>query len=359
MSRRRSTELNEVLLPNLGENVLDSLEKALPCGIVMRRYPLSLQYSPYGLRYVELRGIRWKVEYEESPFVPFPKAFLHLFAFVYGGVVNHQHRGLGQGHGKPVHEFDELIRINGFCCSKTVVVAVTVNHTENVEPALFLRGYDTLLIRENPPVGHISFGADMALISEKKVNISGLPQFFKLLQQLLTVLVVLRRGFPLWRFPYTSKSCANTDKKFLSVPLQSFLPVDFSTSAQAFSTLCRCFLIASLTAASSVFCRMRFLPRPGLVFRPSSPFSRNCLTQCMTLWCVWPARAPAAALLRPSALDRTMRHLIRKQWVFPSRYPFVRDSLWESDISIFAACLDIVIILCKTQQTNSMPHYVN
>ena len=58
MSCRRSTELNEVLLPDFGENLLDPLEEALLCGIVMRRYPLSLQDSPYGFRYVEMRGVR-------------------------------------------------------------------------------------------------------------------------------------------------------------------------------------------------------------------------------------------------------------------------------------------------------------
>lgn len=200
MSRRRSTKLDEVLLPNLGENVLYSLEEPLLCGIIMRKYPLPLQYPPYCLRYVELRGIRGKVDYEEPAFVPFRKAFLHLPAFMHGCVVNHQHGGLG--HGEPVHEFDELIGINGFCCRKTVVVAVSVNHTENVEPTLFLRGLDTLLIRKNPPVGYISFGADMVLISEEKVDISSFPQFFKLLQQLLAILVVLQRGLTLWIIPW-------------------------------------------------------------------------------------------------------------------------------------------------------------
>ena len=359
MSCRRSTELNEVLLPDFRENLLDPLEEALLCGIVMRRYPLSLQDSPYGFRYVEMRGVRREIENKESPFIPPLKTSLHLLAFMYRGIVDHQHRRLGHGHGEPVHKFDELIGIYGFCSGETVVPAVSINHSEDIEPP-FLKGWDnTVLVREDPAIRHVTFGTDMALVSEIKIYETGLPQFFKLLQQLLAILVVLRRGGSLWIFPYTSKSCANADKKFLRVPLDNFLPVDASTSAQAFSTLCRCLLMASLTACSSFFSRIRFLPRPDSVFRPSSPFSRNRFTQCMTLWCVWPARAPAAALLRPSALERTMRHLIRKQWVFPSRYPFVRDALWESDISIFVACLDIVIILCKTQQTNSVPHYVN
>ena len=359
MSCRRSTEIDEVLLSDIRENIIDPLEEALLCGIVMRRNPLSFQDSPYCFRDVEMRGVRREIEYKESPFIPSPKTCLHLLAFMYGGIVDHQHRRLGHGHGESVHKFDELIGIYGFCSGETVVAAVSVNHPEDVEPSLLQGGDNACLVREDPAIRHITFGTDMALVSEIKVYMTCLPQFFKLLQQLLTVLVVLRRGCSLWIFPYTSKSCANADKKFLSVPLDSFLPVDASTSAQAFSTLCRCFLMASLTACSSFFSRMRFLPRPDSVFKPSSPFSWNRFTQCMTLWCVCPARAPAAALLRPSALERTIRHLIRKQWVFPSRYPFVSDALCESDISIFVACLDIVLILCKTQQTNSVPHYVN
>lgn len=65
----RSTELNEVFIPDFRENILDSQEEALLGGIVMRRYPFSPQDSPYGFCYVELRGIGRKIEYEESCFM--------------------------------------------------------------------------------------------------------------------------------------------------------------------------------------------------------------------------------------------------------------------------------------------------
>ena len=359
MSCRRSTELNEAYLPDFRENILDPLEEALLCGIVMMRYPLSLQDPPYGFRYVEIRGAGRKVEYEEPPFIPSLKACLHLAAFIYVGIVDQQHRGLGHAHVEAAHKLDEPAGIYRFCGCETVAAAVAVNHPEDVEPALLQGGDDTCLAREEAAIRHITLGTDMAPVSGIKVCETGLPQFFKLLPQLLTVPVVLRRGGSLWIFPYTSRSYANADKKIPGVPLDSFLPVGFSTSAHAIFTPCRCFLMASLTACPSFFSGTRFRPCPDSVFRPSSHFSGNRLTRCISPWCVFPARARAAALLMPSALGRTMWHLIRKQWVFPSRYPFVRDALWASDISIFVACLDIVSILCKTNQTNSVPHYVN
>lgn len=358
MLRRRPTEIDSILTSDFRENILDSLEETLLCGIVMRRYPFPLQYSPYSLGNVEMRRIGRKIEYIEPSFIPLLEIRLYLLALMYGSIVHDQHRRSGYGHGEPIHEFNEFVGIYGFRCGKSVIIAIAVNHSEYVEPSILKRGYDAFLSRKNPAIRNISFRANMAFVSVVKIDMIEFPQFFKLVQQLLTIIVVLRRGLTLRAFPYTPKSCANADKKFRRVPGQTFLPMLFSNAALALATLCRCFAMASFTAGSSDFCRMRFLPRPESVKRPSSPFSWKRFTHDMTLWCVCPARAPASLLLLPSALAKTMRHLIRKQWDFPSRYPFVRESLWESVISIFVACLDIICFY-KTQQTNDMPHYVN
>ena len=173
----------------------------------------------------------------------------------------------------------------------------------------------------------------------------------KLLQKFLLISVLLRRGGSLRTFPYTSKSCAIADKKFLKAPSLICFPVASSRAALAFETLRRCCLIAALTASlSSLVLMMRLRPFPGLFLRPPMPSAWNLLTQCITRWYVCPARSPAAALLRPSALHNTIRHRIRKEWVEPFRYPFSKAALCASVICILVAYLDIYgeISMCMT-----------
>ena len=70
-----------------------------------------------------------------------------------------------------------------------------------------------ILTAELPSVWHISLGADVAFISIIKVNETVFLLLYEFMQLLGLVRIELRRGFPLWTFPYTSVSRAKADKK--------------------------------------------------------------------------------------------------------------------------------------------------
>ena len=362
MLSRRSTEFNHVLRANVGENDFNGGEQAMFISIVMRLYPLAFQNSPKRFSDVEMRRVRREIEYVETPFLPSLKALLYLATLVDGGVVKDYHSLLRDIERKAVHKFDESVGVYVLLSGKTMIYAVAVNHSEDIEPSAFVNGDAVILVLEFPCIRHISFGAYVAFITVIKVNETGFPLTFKLLQKFLLISVLLRRGCPFGRLPYTSKSCAIEDKKFLKAPSLIFFPVASSHAALALETLWRCCLMASLTASlSSLVLMMRLRPFPDLFFNPAMPSDWNLLTQCMTRWYVCPALAPAAALLRPSALPNTIRHRIRNEWVAPFRYPFSKAALCSSVIFIFVACLDIFgeISMCKTITFENGFHCIN
>lgn len=362
MLSRRSTEIDRVLFANAGKNVFYSGEESMFISIVMRLYPLTLQDSPKRFRDVEMRGVRREIEYMETPFLPSLKTVLYLTALVDSGVVKDYHSLFLDAEGEVVHKFDKSVGVYVLLGGKTMIYAVAVYHSEDIEPSAFVNGDAVILVLEFPCIRHISLGAYVAFITVIKVNEPGFPLTFKLLQKFLLISVLLRRGCPFGRLPYTSKSCAIEDKKFLKAPSLIFFPVASSHAALALETLWRCCLMASLTASlSSLVLMMRLRPFPDLFFNPAMPSDWNLLTQCMTRWYVCPALAPAAAWLRPSALPNTIRHRIRNEWVVPFRYPFSKAALCSSVIFIFVACLDISgeISVCKTTTFENGFHCIN
>ena len=93
---------------------------------------------------------------------------------------------------------------------------------------------------ELPPVWHISLGADVAFSSIIKVNETVFFLLYKFLLLLGLVRIELRRGFPLWTFPYTSISRAKADKKALKVlSLASFPEACCHSSLLSSRTACR------------------------------------------------------------------------------------------------------------------------
>lgn len=358
----RSIEINHVLFSNAGENLFYGGEQALFISIEMWLYPLSLQYTPKSLGDVEVRRIRSKIEYMEASVFPSRKTFLYLAALVGGGIVQNHHSLPGDSEREVFHKFDKLVGVYVLGGGEAVVYAVTVNHSEDVESAASVNRHTEILVLEFPCVRHISFRAYMAFVTVVKVNAAGFPLTLKLLQQFLLISVLLRRGCPFGCLSYTSRSCAIEDKKFLKDPSLILFPVASSQAARALETLWRCFFIASFTASlSSLVLMMRLRPFPDLFFKPDMPSDRNLLTQCITRWYVCPARAPAAALLKPSALPNTIRHRIRNEWMEPFRYPFSKEALCSSVIFIFVACLDVIVEMsvCKTITRENGFHCIN
>lgn len=362
MLSRRSTEINHVLFANVGEDVFYGGEQAMFITIVMRLNPFPFQYSPKSFGDVEVRGVRREIEYVEASVLPMLKTVLYLAALVDSGVIQNHHGLFADAKRKAFHKFDEPVGVYVLLGGETMVNKIAVNHSEDIESPAFVYGHTEVLIFEFPCIRHISFGAYMAFVTVIQVNEPGFPLMFKLLQKSLLISVLLRRGCPFGRFPYTSKSCAIEDKKFLKAPSLICFPVASSKAALALETLWRCFRMASLTASLSFLVLiMRLRPFPGLFLSPAIPSDWNLLTQCITRWYVCPALAPAAALLRPYALPNTIRHRIRNEWVAPFRYPFSRAVLCSSVIFIFVACLDIIgeISMYKTITSENGFHCIN
>lgn len=362
MLSRRSTEIDRVLFANAGEDFFYGVEQSMFISIVMRLYPLTLQDSPKRFRDVEMRGVRREIEYMEPPILPSLKTVLYLTAFVNCGVVQNDHSLFADAKREILHKFDKSVGVYVLLGGKTMIYAVAVYHSEDIEPSVFVNGNAEILVLEFPCIRHIAFGAYVAFITVIEINETGFPLTFKLLQKFLLISVLLRRGCPFGRLSYTSKSCAIEDKKFLKAPSLIFFPVASSHAALALETLWRCCLMASLTASLSfLVLMMRLRPFPGLFFNPAMPSDWNLLTQCITRWYVCPALAPAAALLRPSALPNTIRQRIRNEWVAPFRYPFSKAPLCSSVMFIFVACLDISgeISVCKTTTFENGFHCIN
>ena len=80
---------NEVGFSDRGQGSVGGVEEGV-CGlVVLRSYPLSLEYSPQRFRYVEMRRVRREIEEEQSPVLPDGPQLLDEFAAVDAGVVKH------------------------------------------------------------------------------------------------------------------------------------------------------------------------------------------------------------------------------------------------------------------------------
>ena len=77
MLSHRSTDINRVLFANAGENAFYGGEQSMFIPIEMWLYPFTFQNLPKRFRDVEMRGIRRKIEYMETPFFPSLKTSLY------------------------------------------------------------------------------------------------------------------------------------------------------------------------------------------------------------------------------------------------------------------------------------------
>lgn len=146
----------------------------------------------------------WRKEKEEqTAFFPYRAKLPHEFAPVYACVVKYNECVLTDTERKPVDTVSYLVGGHILGGGESFIPVIAVYHAENVEShSPFGRNVD-ILTAELPSVWHISLGADVALISIIKVYKTVFLLLYELLQLLGLILIELRRGFPLWTFPYT------------------------------------------------------------------------------------------------------------------------------------------------------------
>ena len=260
-----------------------SIEQRVRRKIVGRLNPFAFEDSPKSLGNVKMRRIRWQEKKIKTSFLPNRAHFHHKFTTMYSGIVKYNECLLFDGHGEFVKEFSHFFSCNTFCSIESHVIAVITYHTEDIESFLLLGRDGNLLPRKCPAIRDVALGADMALITEIKVYQIVVKLTHKLLQLLQLILIELRRGFPLWTFSYTSKSCAKADKKLLNVLLHASLPVASCHLSLAFITLSLSFCIASMTFSVSDESMIGFAPWPGLFRRPSIPDLRYLFTHRLTV----------------------------------------------------------------------------
>ena len=316
---------------NSGQGSVGGVEEGVGGLVVLRAYPLALEYAPQRLGDVEVRRVGREVEEEKSPVLPDGPQLLDEFASVDAGVVKHDDGvPFPRSERQPVEEVCQPL--GGYAASRgeAFVSVVPCGHSEDVESGYLLGRDVDILSLELPAVGDIALGADMALVGIVEVYPSVISLSFKFLQLLGLVLVELRRGFSPWAFPYTLISCANADKKRLNVDSLASFPVACCHASRALSTLCRSCSIARRTASSSEQSIIGLRPRPGRVSRPLIPSSLYRLSHLLTVCCSIPVLSPTSAADSPSAFRSTAKHLILKQCLSPRRYPLSSSNRWAS-----------------------------
>ena len=304
------------------QSPVGGVEEGIGGLVVLRSYPLALEYPPQRFGDVEVRRIGREEEEEQSPSLPDGSQLLHELAAVYAGVVKHDD-GVpsARPEGQPVEEVGQLLGGYAALRGEAFVSVVPCGHAEYVEPAYLLGGDVDVLLRELPSVGDVAFRADMALVGIVEVYPPVIRLLFKFLQLPGLVLVELRRGFPPWAFPYTLISCAKADKKRLNVDSLASLPLACCHASRALFTLWRSCSIARRTASSSEQSIIGLRPLPGRVSRPLTPSSPYRFCHFLTVCCSIPVLSPTSAADSPSAFRSMAKHLILKQCLVPMRYP--------------------------------------
>lgn len=321
--------INEQCISNGSQRSVCCVEKHVCTHIILRSNPFSFQYPPKCFRNIQMRRIWRQIEKEKPSFLPYGTQLPDFIITMNRSIVEHHKRVFDYTQGKCIEEIHNFVGIDAFGGGESLILVVSVNHSEDVEPCASLRCNAYILPRQLPTVGNISFGTDMALIGIVQGNTLITFLLFKFLQLFGLVLVKLRRGNSPWAFSYTLISCAKADKKRLKVKLLASFPVACSQAILALLTLCLSCSMAARTACSSEQSMIGFRPRPSRVCKPVMPSDRKRFTHALTETKLISVCSPAFTEGSPSDLRRTARQRMRKQWLVPWRKPCSNSIRWN------------------------------
>ena len=321
--------INEQCISNGSQRSVCCVEKHVCTHIILRSNPFSFQYPPKCFRNIQMRRIWRQIEKEKPSFLPYGTQLPDFIITMNRSIVEHHKRVFDYTQGKCIEEIHNFVGIDAFGGGESLILVLSVNHSEDVEPCASLRGNAYILPRQLPTVGNISFGTNMALIGIVQGNTLITFLLFKFLQLFVLVLVKLRRGNSPWAFSYTLISCAKADKKRLKVKLLASFPVACSQAILALLTLCLSCSMAARTACSSEQSMIGFRPRPSRVCKPVMPSDRKRFTHALTETKLISVCSPAFTEGSPSDLRRTARQRMRKQWLVPWRKPCSNSIRWN------------------------------
>ncbi len=348
---------NEQCISNRSQRSVGCVEKHVCTHIVLRSDPFSFQYSPKCFRNIQVWRIWRQIEEEKPSFLPYGTQLPYFIITMNRSIVKHHKRVFEYTQRKCIEEIHDLVSVDTFGGSESLILVLFVNHSEDVEPCASLRCNAHILPWQLPAVRNISFGTNMALIGIEQGNAPLTFLLFKFLQLFVLVLVKLRRGNSPWAFSYTLISCANADKKRLKVKLLASFPVACCQAILALLTLCLSCSMAERTACSSEESIIGFRPRPSRVCKPVMPSQRKRFTHALTDTKLISVCSPTFTEDSPSDLRRTARQRMRKQWLVPWRKPCSNSNRWtlvNSIVFIFPIANRIYL---NTSRTESIIKY--
>ncbi len=349
--------VNKQCISNRSQRSVGCIEKHVCTHIVLRSDPFSFQYPPKCFRNIQMRRIWGKIEKEKPSLFPYGTQLPYFIITMNRSIVKHHKRVFEYTQGKYIEKLHDLVGVNTFGGGESLILVLSVNHSEDVEPCASLGCNAHILTRQLPAVRNISFGTNMALIGIVQGNAPLTFLLFKFLQLFVLVLVKLRRGNSPWAFSYTLISCANADKKRLKVKLLASFPVACCQAVLALLTLCLSCSMAERTASSSEQSMIGFRPRPSRVCKPVIPSERKRFTHALTDTKLISVCSPAFTEGSPSDLRRTARQRMRKQWLAPWRKPCSNSNRWtlvNSIVFIFPISNRIYL---NTNRTESIIEY--
>lgn len=315
------SKINNEFLSDCRQSSISSIEERVSGDIVRRSEPFTFEYAPQCFGNVEMWAVWWQEEKEQSPILPYRSEFGDEFTAVDAGVVKNNKSVFFNTKGKSVEKVCDLVCSNALLSGKALIAVVPVNHAKDIEPMCPLRRDKDIFTTKLPAIRNIAFGANMALIGKVKIYEFVSCLYFEFLQLLGFIRIELRRGLPLWTFPYTSISRANADKKARKVLSLASLPEARCQDSLAFFTLCLSCSMALRTASSSELSIIGLRPRPGRVSKPVMPSASKRFTQAFTDICVISVCLPTSTDFKPCDFKRIARQRIRYAWLLPVRKP--------------------------------------
>ena len=136
----------------------------------------------------------------------------------------------GYAFGKLIQIRHDFILSDVFLGSKPMEFIISAYKSEKIQASSLSGRNEYVLILELPAIRYIPLCTDMAFISEEKVYMPFIAQYFKFFQLFFLVLIALRVGRTLWTKPYSFISRTNVFKKRRSVDSLTVRPVAASSS---------------------------------------------------------------------------------------------------------------------------------
>lgn len=339
--------IDPVSISNAVQNLMGGIEECACVNIMAWLNPFCFEDPPQRFGNIQMGRVWRKVEDIEASLSPFLNHLFHSAACMDARIVKNDEGWPCDCQRDIVDKFRHILSLYTLTACKTMIDIVPAYHTEYIEPGGFHGRDKDILSGELPAIRDISQCADMAFVSEVKVNESLITKIFKFLQLLALNRIELRRGCHPWAFGDTLISCARTSKKRLKVMSLAVFPEAFSHRALADFTLCRSRDTASRTNASSEQSIIGLRPCPGLVFSPLMPSLAYLFVQLKTEGVATSSFRATCSLDSFSLLRSMARQRTRNLWSDPCLYPAsnCRRSSSESNICFFLAII-VCIRLC-------------